>query len=212
MDPERTRYPSWDPFDPNVLSVVDPDSPLGRDLAISLQGSALEDAENSDNPSPLTDECPESALRQIETIAEKLPRLTESDLQALGHRDSSCSICLNTFLASLAEEEIALVMDSPAQPPELLGVTRLVDTCGHIFCRKELSVDPFTLHTSFNLDPCSEFILSALSRLAYRAICGQGGRGRLGSEEPHPRSLPPRKSDPERRRVEVCRPGVVQLG
>jgi hypothetical protein len=47
---------------------------------------------------------------------------------------------MNTFLASLAEEEIAKVMESPAQPAELCGVTRLVDTCEHLFCRKELSV------------------------------------------------------------------------
>lgn len=33
-----------------------------------------------------------------------------------------------------------MVMESPAQPAELFGVTRLVDTCGHLFCRKELSV------------------------------------------------------------------------
>ena len=31
-------------------------------------------------------------------------------------------------------------MDSPAHPIEELGVTRLAQTCGHIFCRKELSV------------------------------------------------------------------------
>jgi hypothetical protein len=52
MDSEH-RYPSWDPFDPDVLRIIDPDSPLGRDLAISLQASAMEDAEN---PVPLTDE------------------------------------------------------------------------------------------------------------------------------------------------------------
>ena len=46
---------------------------------------------------------------------------------------------MNTFLASLAEEEMARAMDSPAQPAEDLGVTRLIDTCGHAFCRKELS-------------------------------------------------------------------------
>ncbi len=33
-------------------------------------------------------------------------------------------------------------MDSPAHPIEELGVTRLAQTCGHIFCRKELSVLP----------------------------------------------------------------------
>jgi hypothetical protein len=54
-------------------------------------------------------------------------------------QDSSCSICLNTFLACIAQEELAYVMDSPAQPVEDLGVTRLADTCEHVFCRKELS-------------------------------------------------------------------------
>ena len=49
---------------------------------------------------------------------------------------------MNTFLASLADEEYALVMDSPAHPIEDLGVTRLSKTCGHAFCRKELSNPP----------------------------------------------------------------------
>jgi hypothetical protein len=44
---------------------------------------------------------------------------------------------MNTFLAALAEEEIAYAMDSPAQPIEDRGVTRLAETCGHAFCRKE---------------------------------------------------------------------------
>jgi len=47
--------PEWDPFDPNVLSVVDPNSPLGRDLAISLQASAEEEGEEN-NTISLTDE------------------------------------------------------------------------------------------------------------------------------------------------------------
>ena len=34
-------------------------------------------------------------------------------------------------------------MDSPAHPVEELGVTRLAQTCGHIFCRKELSTGAF---------------------------------------------------------------------
>jgi hypothetical protein len=46
---------------------------------------------------------------------------------------------MNSFLAALAEEEIAYAMDSPAQPIQDRGVTRLADTCGHAFCRKELS-------------------------------------------------------------------------
>jgi len=44
----------------------------------------------------------------------------------------------NTFLATLAEEELAYAMDSPAHPVEELGVTKLQKTCGHIFCRKDI--------------------------------------------------------------------------
>lgn len=54
--------------------------------------------------------------------------------------DDVCPICFNTFLATLAEEEIAHAMDSPAHPVDELGVTKLRNTCGHIFCRKELRV------------------------------------------------------------------------
>ena len=46
---------------------------------------------------------------------------------------------------------MAYVMDSPAQPVEDLGVTRLADTCEHLFCRKELSTLMLilcTLHTA----------------------------------------------------------------
>lgn len=53
--------------------------------------------------------------------------------------DATCPVCITPLLAIVAEEEMALAMDSPAHaPPEELGVTRL-DGCGHIFCRKELS-------------------------------------------------------------------------
>jgi len=47
--------PSWDPMDPNVLSVVDPNSDLGRDLAISLQAAA-EEQEEENNIGRLIDE------------------------------------------------------------------------------------------------------------------------------------------------------------
>lgn len=125
------RRPSWDPFDPDALSVVDRNSQLGRDLAISLQASAEEEEEQEENNSVLTDD-------QIEAVTGRLPRLTEADLELIGHRDSSCSICMTTFLASLAAEETAGAMESPAQPVDDLGVTRLADTCGHLFCRKDL--------------------------------------------------------------------------
>jgi len=111
---------AWDPFD---LAL---DSTLYRDIV-----TANENSEEEEGPPNLTND-------EIQRIIEKLPRLTESDLENLGHRDSSCSICMNTFLASLAEEEMARAMDSPAQPAEDLGATRLIDTCGHVFCRKDL--------------------------------------------------------------------------
>ncbi|KAI6003960.1 hypothetical protein EDD15DRAFT_2221594, partial [Pisolithus albus] len=56
-----------------------------------------------------------------------------------GGSDAACPICFNAFVAVLAEEETARAMDSPAHPVEELGVTRLQKTCGHLFCRKELS-------------------------------------------------------------------------
>lgn len=34
---------------------------------------------------------------------------------------------------------MAAAMDSPAHAAEELGVTKLAATCGHVFCRKELS-------------------------------------------------------------------------
>ena len=77
------------------------------------------------------------ATRKLKELAEGLPRLTERDLAAAGEADSQCPICLTPFAAILAEEEMALAMDTPAHPVEQLGVTRFKDTCGHIFCRKE---------------------------------------------------------------------------
>ena len=55
---------------------------------------------------------------------------------------------------------MAYVMDSPAQPVEDLGVTRLADTCEHVFCRKELSTLvlvylPYTLLRSLLTTHCS---------------------------------------------------------
>ncbi|KAF7433397.1 hypothetical protein PC9H_005347 [Pleurotus ostreatus] len=77
-----------------------------------------------------------------------LPTLTESQIISLGHKggfprliDSVCGICLNTFLAILAEQEMAEAMDSPTYAVEELGVTRLSQEwqCGHLFCRKDIT-------------------------------------------------------------------------
>lgn len=77
--------------------------------------------------------------KRTQELIASLPKISETELKDLGHSESVCPICLNTFLAILAEEETALVMDSPAHPVEELGVTRLHETCGHMFCRRELS-------------------------------------------------------------------------
>ncbi|EGN93080.1 hypothetical protein SERLA73DRAFT_79122 [Serpula lacrymans var. lacrymans S7.3] len=79
--------------------------------------------------------------QQTADLIKGLPQLTEEDLLKAGHQESLCPICFNPFLAIIAEEEMALAMDSPAHPPELLGVTKLSESCGHIFCRRELSVE-----------------------------------------------------------------------
>jgi len=87
---------------------------------------------------------------------EGLPRLTESDVPSLGRGrnklgsiaedpDALCPICLVPFGALLAQEELANAMDSPLDD---LGVTRLAKTCGHLFCRKDISTWIRDAHTS----------------------------------------------------------------
>ncbi|KAH8104548.1 hypothetical protein BXZ70DRAFT_921417 [Cristinia sonorae] len=69
---------------------------------------------------------------------ESLPKLTEKDIATLELSDSSCPICIVPFSTILTEEEMALAMDSPAYALEDLGVTKLDQTCGHAFCRKDI--------------------------------------------------------------------------
>ncbi|KAF9495694.1 hypothetical protein BDN71DRAFT_824329 [Pleurotus eryngii] len=83
-----------------------------------------------------------NALSEAMTDAVKgLPTLNESQIISFGHKDSVCGICLNTFLAILAEQEMAEAMDSPTYAVEELGVTRLSQEwqCGHFFCRKDIT-------------------------------------------------------------------------
>jgi len=70
---------------------------------------------------------------------EKLPTLSEDDLRGLNQADSFCPICYNTFGAITAEAELASAMDTPAVAAQHLGVTRLAETCGHVFCRKDIT-------------------------------------------------------------------------
>ena len=96
-----------------------------------------------------------SHLQERRALIEKLPRLTEKDLEGTRWKrkskrlpyptqsankviaEDTCPICYNTFLAIIAEEEMAHAMESSGV--EEMGLTRLVDTCNHMFCRKELS-------------------------------------------------------------------------
>jgi len=77
--------------------------------------------------------------QQTQKLFSELPKVTEADLIASDRHDGVCPICFNTLLAILAEEETAHAMDSPAHPVEELGVTKLQNTCGHIFCRKDIT-------------------------------------------------------------------------
>ncbi|KAG2013705.1 hypothetical protein CC2G_010585 [Coprinopsis cinerea AmutBmut pab1-1] len=76
---------------------------------------------------------------RVAALLKDLPRLTEAEVVAAGERDGSCSVCYVPYLAILAEEETASAMDTPAQPLEHHGLTKLSKPwqCGHIFCRKE---------------------------------------------------------------------------
>ncbi|KAL0949931.1 hypothetical protein HGRIS_009957 [Hohenbuehelia grisea] len=81
------------------------------------------------------------SLSQTKELLDELPRLTEDQVNQLGHKESVCPICFTSLLAILSEEEMAIAMDSPAHPIEELGVTRLAAEwqCGHIFCRRDIS-------------------------------------------------------------------------
>jgi len=79
--------------------------------------------------------------QQRQDLIANLPRLQEAEIISSGQQDSLCPICFTSVLALLAEEETAFAMESPAHPPEELGVTRLAQTwqCGHVFCRRDIS-------------------------------------------------------------------------
>jgi len=79
--------------------------------------------------------------QEMDQIISKLPRLSEQQVVALGHKESVCPICFISLMDLLAEEETAIAMDSPAHPVEELGVTRLAEPhqCNHLFCRRDIS-------------------------------------------------------------------------
>jgi uncharacterized protein YbaR (Trm112 family) len=76
---------------------------------------------------------------QIDGLIKGLPHIDEKRLADLG--EQGCPICLTPYLALIAEEELALAMESPAQPVDTLGITKLSQPwqCGHMFCRRDIS-------------------------------------------------------------------------
>ncbi|CCM03534.1 uncharacterized protein FIBRA_05668 [Fibroporia radiculosa] len=140
-----------------------------------------------------------SERRATTDFANSLPKLTETDLEALGQT---------------AEEETALAMDSPAHPLEELGVTRLSQTCGHVFCRKDSTGqldDAFDLTDEFATAPIDiETFLQSLEMPAnmpsiVRAFVGALARTAPSAEvmsEARLRSSAPRREETTEAREE----------
>jgi len=82
-----------------------------------------------------------SSSEQIDLLIDGLPHINEKQLADLGEKESSCPICFTSYLAIIAEEELALAMESPAHPVDMIGVTKLSQPwqCGHMFCRRDIS-------------------------------------------------------------------------
>lgn len=67
------------------------------------------------------------------------------------HEDSECPICYVSFRAVIASEEVTLATDNPGFASEDLGVTRLADSCGHAFCRREYVINAYPVYTDWSL-------------------------------------------------------------
>ncbi|KAF6762653.1 hypothetical protein DFP72DRAFT_1060900 [Ephemerocybe angulata] len=63
--------------------------------------------------------------QRVQALLADLAQVEEKRLTELGHKDGSCSICLQPFLSVLAEQEMAEAMDSPAYANHELGVCQL---------------------------------------------------------------------------------------
>ncbi|CAE6426804.1 unnamed protein product [Rhizoctonia solani] len=62
-------------------------------------------------------------------------------------RDDTCAICQETFLAIIATQEMASVMETPGLPEEDMGVVQLPG-CGHRFCRKDIATWVYSSHST----------------------------------------------------------------
>ncbi|ELU41397.1 hypothetical protein AG1IA_04563 [Rhizoctonia solani AG-1 IA] len=73
-----------------------------------------------------------SSRDERQSFIRGLPSIPEKDVS----RDDTCAICQETFLAIIATQEMASVMETPGLPEEDMGVVELPG-CAHRFCRKE---------------------------------------------------------------------------
>ncbi|KAF8708410.1 Ring finger, partial [Rhizoctonia solani] len=75
-----------------------------------------------------------SSRDERQSFIRGLPSIPEKDVS----RDDTCAICQETFLAIIATQEMASVMETPGLPEEDMGVVELPG-CAHRFCRKDIA-------------------------------------------------------------------------
>ncbi|KAF8915914.1 hypothetical protein CPB85DRAFT_1292391 [Mucidula mucida] len=104
---------------------------------------------------------------QIQDLVDSLPRLTEKQVIELGQKDAICPICLTPLMALLAEEEMAIAMDSPAHPIEELGVARLAQNGNVAIFSAAATVTPTPTREvpPVNLNTLPPQVRDAISRL-----------------------------------------------
>ncbi|CAE6506300.1 unnamed protein product [Rhizoctonia solani] len=84
-----------------------------------------------------------SSRDERESFIRGLPSIPEKDVT----RDDTCAICQETFLAIIATQEMASVMETPGLPEEDMGVVQLPG-CGHRFCRKDIATWVYSSHST----------------------------------------------------------------
>ncbi|KAJ1311543.1 hypothetical protein OPQ81_010027 [Rhizoctonia solani] len=84
-----------------------------------------------------------SSRDERQSFIRGLPSIPEKDVA----RDDTCAICQETFLAIIATQEMASVMETPGLPEEDMGVVQLPG-CGHRFCRKDIAIWVYSSHST----------------------------------------------------------------
>ncbi|GAB1519224.1 hypothetical protein RhiXN_00446 [Rhizoctonia solani] len=84
-----------------------------------------------------------SSRDERQSFIRGLPSIPEKDVS----RDDTCAICQETFLAIIATQEMASVMETPGLPEEDMGVVELPG-CAHRFCRKDIATWVYSSHST----------------------------------------------------------------